>query len=68
MQTNCSYSIEIGKSESAGEIKLVLFPIPEDLYEDIKTKKKTMVDISKEMVLARWEEPVKFLKLIRPNR
>ena len=68
MQTNSSYAIEIGKSESAGEIKFVLFPIPEELYEDIKTKKRTIVDISKEVVLARWEEPVKFLKLIRPNR
>ena len=47
---------------------MVLFPIPEDLYEDIKAKKKTMVDITNEMVQAHWEEPVKFLRYVRPNR
>ena len=63
-----SFFVEIGLRESAREIKLTLFPIPQDLYEDIRAGKQKTVDISKEMKEARWQESIQFLSYVRPER
>ena len=63
-----SFFVEIGLRESAREIKLTLFPIPQDLYEDIRAGKQKTVEISKEMKEARWQESIQFLSYVRPER
>ena len=62
------FPLEIGKKESARETKLVLFPIQQNLYEEIQSGSKNLVDISKEMVESRWEVPIQFLSYVRKER